>query len=71
MSGSIHCSALTTDVNGVLIHGIDVCGAIIESIATVEVEEHGEEAIVTGEAETPRDCRILEALLVQLDKDVA
>ncbi len=26
---------------------------------------------MTGEAEAPRDCRILEALLIPLDKDVA
>jgi hypothetical protein len=71
MSGGIHCSVMTTIVNWVLIHGIDIGGAIIESVAAVEVEEHGEEAIVTEEAETPRDCRILEALLVPLDKDVA
>ncbi len=26
---------------------------------------------MTGEAEAPRDCRILEALLIPLDKDIA
>jgi hypothetical protein len=36
-------------VDGVVIHRKNVSGAIVESVAALEVEEHREEAVVAGE----------------------
>ncbi len=62
---------MTMDVGGVLIDSISICGAIVYSVATVKVEEHGEESIVAGETEAPWNRMILETLLIPLDEDVA
>jgi hypothetical protein len=36
-------------MNGVVIHRINVSGAIVESVAAHEIEEHREEAVMAGE----------------------
>ena len=67
----IYSGPMATNVDRVVIDGVHISGTVIQAVSTFKVEPHGEEHVMTGKFDAPRDGGVLETLLGPLDEDVA
>ena len=55
---------VTSDADGVMIHSVDVRGAVVEAVSVLKIKMHGEEAVATGKSDATWYRGVLATFLI-------
>ncbi len=62
---------MASNVDRVVIDGVNIGGTVVQAVATYKVEAHGKKPVMTRKFDAPRDGGVLKTLLGPLDENVA